>query len=451
MSVDLNLPVVVNQSKLRSLIFRKIHTEIQAAVNDIQNQLDISLTPPTGSEVTNARDYHSVLRDRLRSASQLAGPCIVSGGLVAQQTIPNMTVSITAGEAIINGVACKWAAQNSGTITAPAISRYDVVVVNSDSSISIVSGASSADPVLPSVTSSRRAVAIIYLTSATTAITNSMLRDIREQGVTIDGKWFWTIQEAVTYTESGRDMAYPEGRAGGNVYIRPGHYYEKVTIRNPASGASVVKNLSLIFDEDAHMYRINDSSPCIYISGAGIPVAGLWCKGVTVYAGNFHGNGKAGQEGLIVVRWSNGIRLERNVTDGNTSSTGYGIGYGRDLYIKRVLNLHISNTYLRDRYWDQTGSVGPVQWDYGPSDPENYSTDSYTHDAGELPIGAVTYWLSMATSPAGNPLGIPYGFERAGNAPGETVSDRGSIMYGLVKPYLADPNYPALITICRVK
>jgi len=61
-------------------------------------------TPPAGSEVTNARDYATVLRDRLREAGKLNFNKVVYGLEVTEQTVPDMTVKISAGYASVNGV-----------------------------------------------------------------------------------------------------------------------------------------------------------------------------------------------------------------------------------------------------------------------------------------------------------------------------------------------------------
>lgn len=171
MSVDANLNQINFQDPLRSKPVRENFTDVQNDLNDLQSQINTLATPPTGTEVTNARDYHTVLRDRLRSASKGQGNILISGGLVEEQSTPDMTVSITAGEALVDGVACKWSAQDSGTITAPVSdTRLDYVVVNSDNSISIVSGTLSATPVFPTVASTQLIVSALVVKSTTTSL-----------------------------------------------------------------------------------------------------------------------------------------------------------------------------------------------------------------------------------------------------------------------------------------
>lgn len=184
MSVNANLNQITFQSSLRSKPVRENFTDTENALNDLQSQINALATPPAGTEVTNARDNHAVLRDRLRSGFGLFDRYMVSGGLVSQDTGLNMKVTVALGEAVVAGVGCIWAAQTSGTITAPATNpRYDTVVVNSDNSISIVTGAESATPSYPSIASTQKALAQIYLTVGMTQIVDADISDYRDEPI----------------------------------------------------------------------------------------------------------------------------------------------------------------------------------------------------------------------------------------------------------------------------
>ena len=173
---DLSLRQITFHSDLVSKPVRDNFTDTENAINNLQDQIDLLTTTPGGTEVTNARDYHTVLRDRLRSDSLGRGNVLVSGGVVTQHAgTPNMTVDITAGEAVVGGIAVKWSAQTSGTITAPVSNtRLDYVVVNSDSSISVVAGTSAASPAFPSVASTQIVVAALVVKSTTTSLNNGV-------------------------------------------------------------------------------------------------------------------------------------------------------------------------------------------------------------------------------------------------------------------------------------
>lgn len=172
---DLSLRQIPFHSDLVSKPVRDNFTDTENAINNLQDQIDLLTTTPGGTEVTNARDYHTVLRDRLRSDSLGRGNVLVSGGVVTEQGSPNMTVAISAGEAVVGGIACKWSAQNSGTITAPVSNtRLDYVVVNSDNTISVVAGTASASPAFPSVSSTQLIVAALVVKSTTTSLNDEV-------------------------------------------------------------------------------------------------------------------------------------------------------------------------------------------------------------------------------------------------------------------------------------
>lgn len=253
MSVNANLNQITFQSSLRSKPVRENFTDTENALNDLQSQINALATPPAGTEVTNARDNHTVLRDRLRSESMINGNVLISGGVVSDQTVPDMTVHIAAGEAIVDGVACKWAAQDSGTITAPVSNtRLDYVVVNSDNSISIVAGTPGASPVFPAVASSQLVVAALVVKAATTSLNDnvevfvfrhkpSYMEDIyigsalnAYQGIYVFGNLIVDADVAMDCNASGLSglhLRYAHFKCSGYFYITSG---KSLTITNTA-------------------------------------------------------------------------------------------------------------------------------------------------------------------------------------------------------------------------
>ena len=206
---------------------------------------------------------------------------------------------------MIGGIAVKWSGQNSGTITAPATGRYDVVVINSDSTISILSGNDSADKVLPDVSSTQKAVAVITLASATTSITNSLIRDCSEQGVHANGHYFWKIQDAVDSLNDRTDELDE-----GEIVVHKGNYYEGLSNR-------LFKCHYPIRERIKH-YRPSATKRCIKC----INTAGNEETFIKIIGGKFYGNSKTGPlkildlvYGLFADRWVfqrwKRIRLQR--------------------------------------------------------------------------------------------------------------------------------------------
>jgi hypothetical protein len=291
------------RASVRSKPVRENFTDLENTVNNLQAQINALATPPTGTEVTNARDYQALLRDRLRSASKLQGNAVVTGGIVSQQTVANMTVKISAGEAIVNGISCSWAAQNSGTITAPSIKRFDAVVVNSDNSISIVAGNDSADAVLPNVANSQKVVAIISLLSSTTSITTALIRNCNAQGAWVDGFYFWKIMDAVSYI-SGL------GTKEGQVYVCKGIYYEEIILTG-------LSNIGIFFENGSSVYRPSATEGCVKC----VNTLGNESSFITIWGGRFYGNSKSGAIALMTFTYVNDFYFQNCYLDNNTSST----------------------------------------------------------------------------------------------------------------------------------
>jgi hypothetical protein len=182
MSTDLNLNQVTFQSSLRSKPVRDNFTDIKNEHNLLRAEVLALATPPAGTEVTLARDYHTSLVNRLRSGFSVFDRYMVSGGVVAEDTGLNMKVTVALGEAVVAGVGCSWSAQTSGTITPHAsLDRWDIVVVNTDNSISIVAGTAAASPILPTIASTQKKLAYLYITGGMTAIVDADITDARSE------------------------------------------------------------------------------------------------------------------------------------------------------------------------------------------------------------------------------------------------------------------------------
>jgi len=104
MAVSSNVPKPQFQDTTRSKVVRTALEEHDAAINDLQSQINSSTTPPVGSEVTNARDGFDVLRDRLRSGYKGLSNVVITGFTVAAQDTPDLTMQVGSGTAVINGV-----------------------------------------------------------------------------------------------------------------------------------------------------------------------------------------------------------------------------------------------------------------------------------------------------------------------------------------------------------
>jgi hypothetical protein len=239
-----DVPNPQTQSDLISKIMRDGRTNLKNKINEVIDEISALQIGTTNAETTAARPYHTSLKERLDSINDNQANYMKSGGAVTESSPQAMTVEISAGEATVDGVDVKWAASTSGTITAPAIStggivtRLDVVVVNSDSTLTVITGAESETPVFENVTQSQKALAYIKLTSDDTVIVDANIIDARDMGAWYckEGvhKYKWYIQDAIDDLTNG-----------GNIYVGAGTYYEDLTV----SGSQYIK-----YDGGATLY-----------------------------------------------------------------------------------------------------------------------------------------------------------------------------------------------------
>jgi hypothetical protein len=235
---------------------------------------------------------------------------VITGLEVQDQSVPDMTVQVSAGSATVDGISVsKTSTTNTGTITAPTNSRYDVVVINSSNSIVVVAGPDSTTPTLPSIAVTQRPLALIKLTSATATITDPIITDISTQGCYVGDRWIFDIQSAVDYLN---DRANASG--GGKIIVNPGEYYEEVDL----SGLS---DISLIGSgDDCKIYRPNATDSCIKsVNSAGSETTGLRISGFKLF-----GNGYAGAISAIDFDYTDEFIIKNVRSDGNASSTATG-------------------------------------------------------------------------------------------------------------------------------
>jgi len=166
-----DVPEITRQSDVTSKPIRDGRTNLKNKVNEVIDDLAAVSIGTTNAETTAARPYHTSLKERLDSIWDGKQNYIKNGGEVTEQGTPDMTVAVAAGEAKINGIDCKWAGVSSGTVTAPGSNtRLDIVVANSDSTLSIVTGSAAASPVFPSVVSTQVVLAVLVVKNTTTSL-----------------------------------------------------------------------------------------------------------------------------------------------------------------------------------------------------------------------------------------------------------------------------------------
>jgi len=173
MSQDLNLNRITYQSNLRSKPIRENFIDIENNFNALRSEVYASISS-TASEVTSARDNFSNLSDNIH-IRKVRENDFESYSYCTATSPASMKVRVLAGSGIINGIGVSWNSATSATLSNPSSGqhRLDLVVVNTDNSVSIVAGtptATSNDPAWPSIATTQEQLAAIYLTAGTSGL-----------------------------------------------------------------------------------------------------------------------------------------------------------------------------------------------------------------------------------------------------------------------------------------
>jgi hypothetical protein len=286
------------QSDVTSKVVRDNTTNHKNKINELIDEIAAAAIGTTNAETTAARPYNTNLKERLDQIESTQYR-ICTGGVVSINAGDSQKVDVTAGTGTINGIEVNWSAATSGTIAyTSSDTRYDVVVINTDNTASIVTGTEDADPLLPSVASTQRAIWVLLVGTASVALA----WDARDQGCLFwDGghrKYQWQIQDAINDITSG------------TIYIGKGTYIEEADL-------SGTEDIELLYDNGALHYRPDDSSYCI----KNINTAGAQKNGTKITGGQLFGNSKTGAIELLKFQYANQFVIDGTYFDGNTSST----------------------------------------------------------------------------------------------------------------------------------
>lgn len=241
----------------------------------------------------------------------------------------------------------------SSAISNPTTARYDIVVINSDNTLSIVSGNDSADRVNPNIASTQRPLAVIDVVVATGGpiITDSEIIDISTQGCVTDYGWYFNIQAAID-SFNDRDNSINQG----TVTIRKGNYYEEVDL-------SGLNNITLQYENGAKHYRPDDSGYCI----KSVNTISNETTGIKIIRGEFYGNSKIGAIELLKFEYTDEFLIKDSRFDSNDSSTATNknwlINQCDNFFLDHNLNL------------DNTGAIDYAETDITSS--TNYQEDGY--------------------------------------------------------------------------
>jgi len=228
---------ITRQSDVISKPVRDNFTNTKNKINELVDEIAAVAIGTTNAETTAARPYNSNLKERLDQVLTTQYR-IDTGGVVSINAGDSQKVDVTAGTGTVNGIQVNWSATTSATISyTSANTRYDVVVINTDNTLTIVTGAEAAIPVLPSIASTQKALWVLLIGTASVALNH----DARDQGCYYNYqghlKFNWKIQDAIDDLTNG-----------GTIYINRGTYIEGLTYDDNQNlifeGGTVIKDTS---------------------------------------------------------------------------------------------------------------------------------------------------------------------------------------------------------------
>ena len=179
-SSNLDLNVINYQDNLRSKPVRENFTDIENEFNAFRAEVYASIAS-TASEVTSARDNFTALTNNIHER-KLYGNRVDGTGAYAV-SISNLTVTISAGSGLVNGVGVYHASSATASVTVPSASnsRYDIVVLNTDNTRTIVTGTeTTGTAVIPTSAVTQMPVARWHIFDTTSTLAPT---DLRYKGI----------------------------------------------------------------------------------------------------------------------------------------------------------------------------------------------------------------------------------------------------------------------------
>jgi hypothetical protein len=324
---------ITRQSDVLSKPVRDNFTNLKNKTNELVDEIAAAAIGTTNAETTAARPYNTNLKERLDQVWDGQYNYLNSGGVVTINVGDSQKVDVTAATGTIDGIQVKISAATSATIDyTSANTRYDVVVANSDSTFTVVTGAESATPVLPTIATTQRPIEVLTVGTATVALA----WDARSQGCYYhyQGRvaYEWKIQDAIDALSSG-----------GNIYVGPGTYLETLTYDDNQTitfdGGVTLKNAAgttLLF-EDINLSAKTNSS--IYY-GEGFVVPKALKREVFTANGTWHRPASVTTVRIIAIGGGGGGG------NGNNSSNSTGGGGGAaGMYIDSIVDASSFDDY----------------------------------------------------------------------------------------------------------
>lgn len=152
---------------------------------------------------------------------------VISGCAVSAQGVANMSVAVASGIVVVNEAVVSVSSTTVSIGTAGATARFDLVVVNSGGTVSVLPGTGSTNPVFPDATN-YTVLAAVYVPVGASSITNSLITDKRKQSAR-------TVKRAIAATTD----VFLSVRTDAATLVRFAVYGDGKMIWRPTQGTQV--------------------------------------------------------------------------------------------------------------------------------------------------------------------------------------------------------------------
>jgi hypothetical protein len=185
------------------------------------------------------------IRDTLRAEN---GDSVISGLVVSEQSIPDQSVQVSSGKALIDGLSYSISENLNLSLSTADVTnpRYDIISVDASGVFTVTDGTASATPVMPTKPSDSVVVAYVYRAANDNVIGTADITDCRA----LIGKKYYSVNNTRTVSSSGiptnmKSITIPAFKLRNNCTIKFDFGGYLLDSGKPGSSSSYITKISV--------------------------------------------------------------------------------------------------------------------------------------------------------------------------------------------------------------